>query len=112
MLLCPTYRMNPLFEERYFKDNRIQKVHYTELEYQSFLVKAGQQFNQILSPTCVRPKRLIMIGIMSADANEGIDPMSSPFASEPSATSPFILGSFNCSVSNNNLYPNDVTYKT
>jgi hypothetical protein len=105
MLLCPTYRMNPLFEERYFKDNRIQKVHNTELEYQSFLVKATQQFNQILSPTCVRPKRL-----MSADANAGIDPMSSPFASEPSTTSPFVLGSFNCSVSNNNLYPNDITY--
>jgi hypothetical protein len=110
MLLCPTYRMNPLYEEKYFKENRIQKVHYTELEYQSFLVAGGQQFNQNLSPTCVRPKRLIMIGIMSASANQGIDPMSSPFASEPSTTSPFVLGSFNCIVSNMNLYPNDVTY--
>jgi hypothetical protein len=51
-----------------------------------------------------------MIGIMSPSGNQGIDPMSSPFASEPSTTSPFVLGSFNCSVSNNNLYPNDVNY--
>jgi hypothetical protein len=113
ILYAPTYRMNPLYEEKYFKDNRMQKVHYTELEYQSFLAKFGDNFNVELASTCVRPKRLIMIGIMSPDAtrgNAGIDPLSSPFASEPATTSPFVLSAFNCSVSNNNLYPNDITY--
>mmetsp|Transcript_4436 Transcript_4436/g.4448 ORF Transcript_4436/g.4448 Transcript_4436/m.4448 type:complete len:518 (-) Transcript_4436:2192-3745(-) len=110
VLYCPVYRMNPTFEEKYFKENRIQKIHYTELEYQSFTAKTLNQFNVELSSTCVRPKRLIMIGVLPPAANYGIDPMSSPFASEPSTTSPFVLSAFNCAVSNNNLYPNDITY--
>jgi hypothetical protein len=110
ILYCPTYRMNPKYEVQYFQQNRIRKIHYTELEYQSFTAKPVGSFNVELSSTCVRPKRLIMVGFLDSDANGGINPLSSPFASEPATTSPFVLTQFNCSISSNNVYPNDITY--
>ncbi|MFO0415045.1 MAG: hypothetical protein ACK50E_05275, partial [Bacteroidota bacterium] len=111
ILYVPSYRMSPKYEAEYFSsDKRVRKIHFTELEYQSFYVASGGSFNNELSSTCVRPKRLIMIPVLQASANSGINPLSSPFTTEPATTSPYVLSSFNCSISNNNIYPNDITY--
>ena len=111
LLYVPSYRMSPKYEAQYFsKESRIRKVHYTELEYQSFYSAAGANFNFELSSTCVRPKRLIMMPVLQASGNQGINPLSSPFTTEPATTSPCLVTNFNCSIANNNIYPNDISY--
>ena len=114
ILYVPSYKMSPNYEKEYLSDSsRIRKVHYTELEYQSFYPNASTQsssFNVELSSTCVRPKRLIMIPIITAAGNFGINPLSSPFTTEPATTSPCVITSFNCAISNNNIFPNDISY--
>ena len=108
-LYVPSYKLNPKYEGQYFSpESRIKKVHYTELEYQNF--ETSGNFSKELSSSCVRPKRLIMIPFMTAAANEGLNPLSSPFASEPATTSPCVITNFNCSINNVNLFPNDVSY--
>jgi hypothetical protein len=62
-----------------------------------------------------RMKRLIMIGYMSPTANGSevggaFSPLSSPFATEPSTTSPFMISNFNVQVGQINLYPNAISY--
>lgn len=91
------------------QQSRIKKIHYTELEYQSF--ESSQTFQKEISSSCVRPKRLITSSMIptsilkdTSSANFGLNPMSSPFASEPATTSPIIFTGFNCSISNVNLY--------
>lgn len=111
ILYVPSYRLSPKYEAEYFsKDRRIRKVHYTELEYNSFYCDGNKSFNFEISSTCVRPKRLIMIPVLTSDANENINPLSSPFTTEPATTSPYILTAFNCSIANNNIYPNDINF--
>lgn len=111
ILYIPSYRMNPKYELEYFSQSqRIRKVHYTELEYQSFTTGNGGQFNAELSSSCVRPKRLILIPILTNDSNFGLNPISSPFTCEPSCTSPCNITNFNCAISNVNLFPNEITY--
>jgi len=111
ILYVPSYRLSPKYEAEYFsKDRRIRKVHYTELEYNSFYCEGNKSFNFEISSTCVRPKRLIMIPILTAAENFGINPISSPFTTEPATTSPYVLTAFNCSIANNNIYPNDINF--
>lgn len=111
ILYVPSYRLNPTYELDYYNpQSRIRKVHYTELEYQSFTVSPNNTFNVELSSSCVRPKRLILIPVLTAEENYGLNPLSSPFASEPATTSPCLISSFNCAISNVNIYPNDINY--
>lgn len=111
MLYCPNVKLNPKFDLMYFSDSsRIKKIHYTDLEYQTFSVASGSTFTKELSSSCVRPKRLIIIPFLSKSANYGLDPLSSPFTTEPATTSPCVITNFNCSINNQNLYPNDINY--
>ena len=111
ILYVPSYRMSPIYEKQYFSEStRIKKIHYTELEYQSFTVNGGSSFNHELSSSCVRPKRLILIPFLNSTANFGLNPISSPFATEPATTSPCIVTNFNCQIANINIYPNDINY--
>lgn len=111
ILYVPSYRLNSEYEKLYYSESlRIRKVHYTELEYNSFLCEGRGTFNYEISSTCVRPKRLIIIPVLQASANFGINPLSSPFTTEPATTSPYVLTGFNCSIANNNIYPNDISY--
>lgn len=111
ILYVPSYTMSPKYELDYFSESRrVRKIHYTELEYQTFTARPGMSFNAELSSSCVRPKRLIMIPFLARDANEGLDPLSSPFTTEPATTSPCIISNFNCQIANVNLFPNDITY--
>lgn len=111
ILYVPSYRLNPTHEQLYAGPSvRIRKIHYTELEYQTFTAEPNTNFNRELSSSCLRPKRLIMIPIINSMSNFGLNPISSPFASEPATSSPCIVSSFNCQISNVNLFPNDINY--
>ena len=114
ILYVPSYILNPspLYSSEYTSEaNRFRKIHYTELEYQ-VISPAGttQSFNYELSSSCLRPKRLIMIPILTSASNFGLNPISSPFTTEPATSSPCMITQFNCSIANINLYPNDITY--
>jgi hypothetical protein len=112
ILYVPSYKFNPKYEiDDYFsKTQRIRKVHYTELEYQNFTVNQNNNVNIELSSSCLRPKRLIIIPIIAKTSTYKLNPLSSPFATEGATTSPCNITNFNCSVSNVNLYPNDINY--
>ena len=109
-LYVPTYKFNPNYEKLYYApDARIRKVHYTDLQYNTFESSKGS-FQKEITSSCTRPKRLIMIPFLHEEDNFGLDPVSSPFATEPATTSPCVITQFNCSVNNVNLFPNDITY--
>lgn len=111
ILYVPSYIMSPKYSLEYYGDsNRYRKIYYTELEYQMINVQPNGSFNSEISSSCVRPKRLILIPILSASENYGLNPISSPFATEPATTSPCIISQFNCSIANTNIYPNDIIY--
>jgi hypothetical protein len=112
ILYVPSYKLNPKYEiDDYFtKTQRIRKVYYTELEYQNFTVSQDNNVNIELSSSCLRPKRLIIVPIIAKTATFPLNPLSSPFATEGATTSPCNIINFNCSVSNVNLYPNDMNY--
>jgi hypothetical protein len=86
----------------------VGKKCYTDLEYQTF--ESAGSVTKELSSSCVRPKRLVIIPILKAESNFGVNPMSSQFASEPATTSPCVITNFNCSINNVNLFPNDISY--
>jgi hypothetical protein len=110
-LYVPSYKFNEKYEQEYLSaSNRKKRFYYTELEYQSFEVRPTSTFNPQLSSSCVRPKRLIIIPIIHRDSNFGLNPVSSPFTTEPSTTSPIALTSFNCRIGNDNIFPNDISY--
>lgn len=112
ILYVPSYTLSPKYAEEYFlPERRLKRVHFTELEYINFSTEGSSgTFNRELSSSCIRPKRLIMIPILTPSANGGIDPCSSPFTTEPATTSPFLMTAFNCAISNHNIYPNDISY--
>ena len=118
ILFLPSYVLFPTYLKRYTAPGvHIKKIYYTNLEYQTFIAKPSTTFSYEIASSVVRPVRLIMIPIMSGGAtvgtgggNEGLDPMSSPWTTEPATTSPLILTNFNCSVASTNMYQNDITY--
>ena len=104
-LYVPHYTFSPKAEAEYLS-NRERTIDYLDIDYYSFSVEPGQQFNQLITNGASRMKRLVMIAYVRADKNgsNGIAPQSSPFASEPSTTSPFAIDNFNCKVGGINLY--------
>ena len=111
VLYVPSYKMTPKYELEYFSESsRIKKIHYLDLQYNSFVCESGANFDKELTSSCQRPKRLIMIPIITKEGNFGLDPMSSPFTTEPATCSPNIITNFNCALNNVNLFPNNITY--
>jgi hypothetical protein len=111
ILYVPSYILSPKYELEYLSESsRYRKFYYTELEYQTVIPGVAGTFNADLSTSCVRPKRLIMIPFLTAAANFGINPVSSPFTTEPSTTSPCMITNFNCQISNYNIFSNDIKY--
>ena len=108
-LYVPYYQFSPLAEQKYLQ-NREKVIDYLDVQYYAFDAKAQGAFNQLITNGVSRMKRLIMIGILTSAANEGISPMSSPFATEPATTSPFMLTNFNVQVGQINLYPNSISF--
>jgi hypothetical protein len=113
-LYVPYYQFSPKAESLYLQ-NRERTINYLDVEYYPFDVKAGQPFTQLITNGLSRMKRLIMIGYISPTANGSeaggaFSPLSSPFATEPATTSPFMISNFNVQVGQINLYPNAISY--
>jgi hypothetical protein len=108
-LYIPYYTFAPHAEELYLSHK--QKTNFIKVDQYQFDVAGGAAFNRLISNGTARMKRLIMVGIMTPTANANtISPMSSPFCTEPSTTSPFYISNFNCLVGSLGVYANAITY--
>jgi len=119
-LYVPLYTFNPSFEEQYLSLNRTKKVVYRDIyQYQVDVSTANGQgtFNTLLTNGIPNPKAIIIIPHFAATANNvsnaanPIAPCTSPWASEPGTTSPFIgLTNFNIQVAGVNIFTQNELY--
>lgn len=123
-LYAPLYQLSPVFEEQYLTLNKIKRVVYTDIYQYSLDVScagsAGSyqgQFNALITNGLVAPKSVIIVPFVGAAANKvalGANPLSpfqSPFASEPSTTSPYItLTNLQVMVAGINVFQTQETY--
>ena len=108
-LYCPVFQFNPVNEEQYLSLNKIKTIRFKDVyQYQVDVQCSGSPgsfqgtFNSLLTNGIPNPKSLIVIPMIGASSNNtgaGSSPIGafgSPFASEPSTTSPYIsLTNFN-----------------
>jgi len=111
-LYCPVFQFNPVNEEQYLSLNKIKTISYKDVyQYQVDVNCSGSPgqyqgtFNSLLTNGIPNPKSLIIIPYIGSSSNNTgtasspIAPFGSPFASEPSTTSPYInLTNFNVQV--------------
>lgn len=109
-LYIPEYIFSPSHELSYL--SKPQHVHnYTDVLYSSYTVQPGGTIYFPITANQARMKRLIIIGVLDASANEGVSPFSSPFTTEPSTTSPFMVKNLQINFGGgNNLYTNVINY--
>lgn len=109
-LYIPRYTFEPEHEIQFLKTPQ-DTVNFTEILYSSYTVQPGGNLSFQIANNQARMNRLIMIGVLADAANEGINPYSSPFTTEPSTTSPFMLRDFQAYIDNsNNIYDDSITY--
>lgn len=118
------WQMNPVQEEQYLTLNKIKTIRYNDLyNYAVTVTCSGTpgslqgQFTQLLTNGVPNPQYLIIVPFIGTTANNSgngtaaVAPYGSPFASEPSTTSPFItLTQFNVQVAGVNIYNRDEQY--
>lgn len=111
----PLYTFNPTVESQYLSLNKSKKIVYTDIyQYQVDVSTSGGQgqFNQLLTNGITAIKSVIIVPFIGSSSNATgvgglapIAPFGSPFATEPSTTSPYIaLSNFNLAVSGVNIY--------
>jgi hypothetical protein len=85
------------------------------LSFQTLNIGAGANFNQILTNSIARGRRLIGVPMIAAAYNYAgsagtIAPMNSPFTSSPNTTSSTAITNFNVLLSGSNLYQQNLNY--
>jgi len=118
-LYCPVYQMNPINEEAYLSLNKIKLVEYTDIyNYTVDVPCSGTSgsltgvFSQLLTNGISNIQSIIIMPFIGSSANATgatgvakIAPYGSPFASEPSTTSPYLaLTNFNIQVAGINVF--------
>jgi hypothetical protein len=114
---CALYDFTPKVERLYLSHMSSEKV----IKYKDFLsfqvpnVGKGANFNNILTNSISRARKLIIVPFISASENYAgpestISPMNSPFSSSPNTTSKNALTNFNVLVSGTNLYQQNINY--
>jgi hypothetical protein len=67
-------------------------------------------FNDLVTNGVARCKLMIICPVLAEAGNRGIDPLISPFTTEPSTCSPYKIQNFQVRMANHNIYPNAVNY--
>jgi len=123
-LYCPLYQFNPVSEEQYLTLNKIKTIRYTDIyQYQVDVSCSGTvgsyqgSFNALLSNGIPNIKKVIIMPFIASSSNKTgkagsqIAPWGSPFASEPSTTSPYInITNFNIQVAGINTFVQNELY--
>ena len=110
------YDFTPSFETLYLSKNSTKTVKYQDyLSFQTLNVGAGATYNQILSNSVSRIRKIVGIPQIASTVNFAgtagfIAPMNSPFTSAPSTTSTTPITNMNVLISGTNLYQANYTY--
>ena len=113
-LYAPVYTMNPLRLSEYLNLGQ-KRVEYTDIFSYQMLNVAGNSsnFNQLISNGMAGIKKVVIIPFISTAPNGGYSTLYSPFASEPSTTSPLpggALTELNVRIAGMNVLQNNVKY--
>ena len=113
-LYAPVYTMNPLRLSEYLNLGQ-KRIEYTDIfSYQMLNVEGGSRnFNQLISNGMAGIKKVVIIPFLSTATNGGQSTLFSPFASEPSTTSPLpggALTELNVRIAGMNVLQNNVKY--
>jgi hypothetical protein len=87
------------------------------LSFQTLNIGAGANFNQILTNSIARGRRLIGVPQIAANFNFAgssgtIDPANSPFSTSPNTTANGAITNFNVLVSGTNLWQQNLNYSS
>lgn len=108
------YDMTPAAESMYLAKLPTKSIVYDDyLSFQSLNIPAGGNFNQILTNSIARGRKLIGIPILSenfAGSAGTISPLASPFSTSPCTTARNAITNFNVLVSGSNLYQSNLNY--
>lgn len=115
-LYVPVYTLNPEMEKSYLSLGQ-KKIVYEDVFVKNIKdVSVGQGFQELLTNSLSRMKRLVIVPMLSQSSNGNLTltPQQSPFASEPSTCSPYRISNFNVRLSGSNIYNQnqDYTYET
>lgn len=111
----PTYTMEPSYMEKYMfmadKKTIIKQITYDAVNVHVHKNKTGS-FRFHVENSLSRMKRLVVIPVLSAGANgtTEMSPLESPYASEPSTTSPCFVQNLNVLMGGKPLYENSLNY--
>ena len=114
-LYYPWYIMNPFRQEEYLSQGTYTFSYTDVIVYPIQGVFPNQSVVREVTAGIVNLQKVIMIPHISATANAdcGVSPIQSPFASEPATTAPIGYGGLrelNVSIANMNLLQQNVTY--
>jgi hypothetical protein len=110
------YDLTPQAEQMYLSKSPTKVIKYQDfLSFQSLNIPAGGNFNQILTNSIARGRKLVGIPVISGSTNFAgsagtISPLASPFTSSPCTTSKSAITNFNVLVSGNNLWQSNLSF--
>jgi hypothetical protein len=113
---CCLYDLTPQAESMYLSKVPTKVIKYNDfLSFQTLNIGAGANFNQILTNSIARGRRLIGVPMIAAAFNNAgtagtIAPMNSPFTSSPNTTSNTAITNYNVLLSGANLYQQNLNY--
>ena len=111
-LYVPAYTFNPSFEDAYLQ-TPVKTVVYTDIyQYQVNEIKAEATFNQLITNGIANIKSVLIIPMLTSDANGGISPIVSPYVGDGAGTTAplALLGNFNVVVAGQNMIYNTQRY--
>lgn len=112
-LYVPTYVTSPEAYDKYTAENKIvRSFDFTDTTFHQFDVPNRGVINQVVSPSSQRAYALVMVPFLteSANSNDGINALSSPFTCEPCLPSPFRASQLNVMIGTQYLYPQNISY--
>jgi hypothetical protein len=111
-LYVPSYIMQPSYELKYLAQAQ-KKITYTDIVAFPKL-NVSDEFNFLVTNGLARMKRLICVPVVASTANgsaaDKFSPCISPFTTEPSTCSPYLIQNFNIQLGGLNLYQNGRNY--
>jgi hypothetical protein len=113
---CCLYDLTPQAEQMYLSKQPTKIVKYEDfLSFQILNIGAGANFNQILTNSIARGRRLIGVPQIASSFNFAgtgltIAPANSPFSTCPNTTSNTGITNYNVLVSGTNLYQQNLNY--
>jgi hypothetical protein len=115
---CCLYDLTPQAESMYLSKVPTKVIKYNDfLSFQTLGIGPGANFNQILTNSIAKGRRLIGVPMISGSSNYAgssgtISPMNSPFTSSPNITSSTPITNYNVLLSGTNLYQQNLNYSS